>query len=78
MQLFDNNQNQICSTSYTIPQGEFHETMSISISGWKLVDTFSSDAIYKDIYGLRVFTFMVSAFLFVICLVATFIAISFN
>lgn len=76
MQLFDNNQNQICSTSYTIPQGEFHETMSISISGWKLVDTFSSDAIYKDIYGLRVFTFMVSAFLFVICLVATFIAIS--
>lgn len=76
MQLFDNNQNQICSTSYSIPQGEFQETMSISISGWKLVDTFSSDAIYKDIYDLRVFTFMVSAFLFVICLVATFIAIS--
>lgn len=62
MQLFDNNQNQICSTSYSIPQGEFQETMSISISGWKLVDTFSSDAIYKDIYDLRVFTFMVSAF----------------
>ena len=59
MQLFDSNQNQICSTSYSIPHGEFQETMSISISGWKLVDTFSYDAIYKDIYDLRIFTFMV-------------------
>lgn len=75
MELTDSAGNTICGVRSPQNNESFREETSISLSGWKLEDTISTDFLYRDIYQLRLFTFAVSLVLLMACLLVTFSAI---
>lgn len=75
MQLLDTSGKTICKTANANIDGNFRTEIEIPVSNWKLVNILSADSIYKDIYQLRFFTFVISFLLLLICMLVTFKAI---
>ncbi len=75
MELRDASGYTICGIHSPKDDKSFQEEITIPLADWQLADTISTEFLYQDIYELRIFTFVVSLGLLMICLLVTFFAI---